>query len=302
MIKTLMLFKNIVEKGEKKGELNTRKKRIKFILRTILTFRYSMQLGDFILSHKYLRNTVYSYPILISKIHRPYLYRKMRTPDKLKTIIHTYKVIDSLFNSSTLNELYLKRKITLATITGKENNIFYLSLELYPFFEKEGEINLKLLNDEGIALSVLTFSFLNTFDKNLKLFIGGIQGAPRDKDKELIKKVTKDLYGIFPKKLLIESLYIIEKALNIQIEKFSVGNENHIYKSQRYIRKRVIHSDYDSFLLSLNSKKLNNGNWELPKTLDKKPLEEIPSKKRSLYSNRYSMIENMEEQILNIFK
>lgn len=73
MLDTLNLFRNIIKKGEKKGELNTIKKKIKFTFRTILTLKSSIKLGDFILKHNYLKKTVYTYPILISKIHRPYL-------------------------------------------------------------------------------------------------------------------------------------------------------------------------------------------------------------------------------------
>ena len=52
MLQSLILFRNVMKKGGKKGELNTVKKRIKFLFRTILTFNSSMKLGSFILNHK----------------------------------------------------------------------------------------------------------------------------------------------------------------------------------------------------------------------------------------------------------
>ncbi|MGL5647882.1 MAG: VirK/YbjX family protein [Clostridium sp.] len=298
MLQSLTLFKNVIKKGEKKGELNTTKKKIKFIFRTLLTLKSSLKLSEFILKHNYLKEKIYSYPILISKIHRPYLKKNMRTSDKLNTIINKYKTVDEIFNEHLLSELYLTGKINLAKIIGKEGNNFFISLEMYPFFDKEGEINLKLLDSDSIPLSTLTFSFLKNSQLKPIIFIGGIQGAPKEIDKECIKEATKELYGIFPKKLLIEALYIIEKALNVNIEKFSVSNKTHIYKAQRYIRKRVIHSDYDSFLESLESTYLENGIWKLPTNLNKKNLEEIPSKKRGQYLKKIALIENIENQII----
>lgn len=294
MLQSLILFRNVMKKGGKKGELNTVKKRIKFLFRTILTFNSSMKLGSFILNHKYLKDKIYSYPILISKIHRPYLQKNMKISNKLETIIATYNIIDKIFNKNIIDELYLNGQSILSTITGRENNIFYISLELYPFFDKEGEINLKLLDKNRISLATLTFSFF----KDTSLFIGGIQGAPKEIEKDYIKQVTKELYGIFPKKLLIESLYIIEKALNLNIEKFSVGNQTHVYKAQRYIHKRVIHSDYDSFLCSLESEKLKNNIWKLPVKLNKKNIDDVPSKKRGQYLKKINLIEDIEKQII----
>lgn len=130
MLQSLNLFKNIIKKGEKKGELNTAKKKIKFIFRTMLTLKPSIKLGEFILKHNYLKETIYIYPILISKIHRPYLKKSMKTPDKLNIIINTYKTIDKIFNEDILKELYLNGKTTLAKIVGKEEKSFFLSLEL----------------------------------------------------------------------------------------------------------------------------------------------------------------------------
>lgn len=307
MLQSLNLFKTIVKKGEKKGEINTTKKKIKFIFRTVLTLKSSLKLGDFILKHDYLKEKVYSYPILISKIHRPYLKRYMKTSDKLDIIINTYKTIDKIFDEYLLNELYTNGKATLARVIGKEGKDFIISLELYPFFDKEGEINLKLLDSNNVCLSTLTFSFLKTNSPKMVIFIGGIQGAPREIDKEYIKIATKELYGIFPKKLLIESLYTIENVLNLTIDKFSVSNKTHIYKAQRYIRKRTIHSDYDSFLESLDSTYLKNDTWKLPTKLNKKSIEEVPSKKRGQYLKKLSLIENIEKQMtiklrdMNIF-
>ena len=121
--------------------------------------------------------------------------------------------------------------------------------------------------------NIQNFSNINNSNENLVLLIGGIQGAHKDIDKEYIKKVTKDIYGIFPKKILIEALYMIEKSLGLNIKKLSVGNEMHVYRAQRYIRKRQILSDYDSFLLSLGAEKNQNNIWQLPTFLEKKDLE-----------------------------
>ena len=297
------LYKQIVLKGEKKGELNTSKKRIKFCCRTLITFPYSLKMGRFILNHEYLKKEVFSYPILISKIHRPYLKKTNSYLKKTNSIIYTYKIIDSLFSKKIQKSLYLDKEIVIANLVGKNEKIFTVRLNLYPDFDKEGELQLKVYDDKNISLSTLTFSFIESKDKSPILFIGGIQGSHKSIDKEYIKNATKDLYGIFPKKIIIESLYYMEKALNKTFIKISVGNATHVYKSQRYIRKRQILSNYDEFFESFGSVKLKNNTWRLPESIVKKDLKEIPSKKRSSYINKFNLLTNLSENInLNMNK
>ena len=296
MIQELYLFKSILEKGEKKGQLNTRKKRMKFIFRGILLFNSMIKLGKFILNHKYLEKKIYSYPILVSKLHRPYLIKNMKVKNKLKTIINTYTFIDKKFDSTFLEKLYSGEQVILSEFNGKEKKYFVV-LGLYPEYDKEGEIHLKFLDEESNALATITLSFLESGSSSPILFIGGIQGPKKDINKEYIKDVTKDIYGIFPKRLLIEILYILEKALNLNLIKFSVGNSTHVYRAQRYLRKRTIHSDYDSFLISLGAEKTKQNTWKLPQELKKKELNEVPSKKRSQYSKKIELLAYIEKEL-----
>lgn len=81
-----------------------------------------------------------------------------------------------------------------------------------------------------------------------------------------------------------------------------MSNQSHIYKSQRYVRKRVIHSDYDSFLESFQSEYLKTKVWQLPPVLDKKNIEDIPSKKRSQYLKKLALLESIKEEIISSLK
>ena len=297
MKQELQLFNAILKKGEKKGQLNTRKKRIKFIFRSILLFKLMIRLGNFILNHKYLKEKVYSYPILLSKLHRPYLIKNMKKQEKLKAIIDTYQIIDKCFSNCFLKELYLNKQVVLAEFNGKNESTYYIVLGLYPEYDKEGEINLKFLDKDKNTLATITFSLFKSKSSKLILFIGGIQGAKRGIGKDYIRDVTKSLYGIFPKKILIEVLYMLEELLNIDFEKYSVGNKTHVYRAQRYIRKRTILSDYDSFLFSLGAEKIKNDIWKLPEKLIKKELDTIPSKKRSQHIKKIQLLSDIEKEL-----
>jgi uncharacterized protein VirK/YbjX len=207
----------------------------------------------------------------------------------------------SIFLLRRGGSLYTDGKVKIGEITGNKEELFEINLALYPHYDKEGEFNLILTNSDKVVLSTLTFSLQKVKD-GFRIFVGGLQGAGRDVDHNLIKTATKNMYGIFPKKILMESLYFLEKSLDMKIEKICVGNAQHVYTAKRYKRKRTIHSSYDEFWESLNGKVLNSGLWLLPQKLERKDILEVVSKKRGQYRKRYTLLDELEGSILQTVK
>lgn len=286
---SITFYYSIIKNSKNKGAINTFKKKYKFIFRTIFYFRYSKKLSFFLMNHPFLKKEVYRYPALCSKIHRPYIQNDFKIKDKLEIIISSYNFLDNFFNKETLEILYRTGSLKLCDIFGKSNKKYSLYFNLYTNFEKEGEFNLICKNCDEKTLSKLTFSIF----KN-QILIGGLQGLEKNEDQVLLKEATKDFYGIFPKKLIIETLYFLFPNQ----KKIAVSNNKHIYLSIRYKYKkyRTIHANYDEFWKSLGGISKND-TWLLPIFLEKKEISNIPSKKRSLYNNRYALLENLKKDI-----
>ncbi|MCJ8342178.1 MAG: VirK/YbjX family protein [Cetobacterium sp.] len=296
MINIFIFCRNVIKKGKNKGQLNTCKKKWKFYLRSLLLFPYTKKYLNFLKNHKYLKKAIYNYPILLSKLHRPYLILNNPTKSKMNNIIDNYLFIDEFFPKNIKESLYKIGKVQLGNIIGKNDNKFKVTLNLYPVFDKEGELNIKLLDYMKNEISTVTFSFVKINDV-YSIIIGGLQG-PKNLDKEYVKECSKSLYGLFPKRIVIESLYFLEKALNYPLDKFAVGNNSHIYTALRYKSNRTILADYDSFWESFEAIKMENNLWKFPKTLEKKSLEDIPSKKRSQFIKKQNLLNTLENEIL----
>jgi len=299
-MRNILFYLKLVAQGSKKGQLNTWKKKMRFTLRTLLYYPWVNNLTDFILKHDYLSSAVFTYPILVSKLHRPYMSSSTGLEEKLKTIKDSYNFIDTVFPKEIKEKLYTNGRYEIGSITGNNQDDFKIVLALYPRFDKEGEFNLFITDSEDLTLATLTFS-IQRVGNTFRTFIGGLQGAHRNTDHTLIKAATKNLYGIFPKKAVMESLYFLEEALNVSTEKICVGNSQHVYTAERYRRKRSIHSSYDAFWESLNAWKLDSGLWKLPESLERKDILSVPSKKRGQYRKRYSLLNDLEDSILNTF-
>lgn len=155
---------------------------------------------------------------------------------------------------------------------SRENDSEYkLSLNLYPSYEKEGEFTLVCYNFEDKPLAKLTFGFLED-----SIIIGGLQGLEKGEDTNLIKEATKNMYGVFPKRLVLEILYLLFPEYRV----LGVSREKHIYFSDHYRKRKEgkVHANYDEFWASLDGEE-KDGMWLLPKKLERKNIEEIPSKK-----------------------
>lgn len=300
-IQILQLYFNIIKNGKGKGEINTLKKQIKFIFRTIVYLPASLQVGEFILKHKELKDNIFNYPMLVSKVHRPYLIKGLNSYEKAESIIESYNFIDDFFPAKLSHELYEKGKLLLSSFSVKDGSFFKIYLCIYTNFDKEGEINIKLADSCENIIGTLTFGIIKQKEKKT-ILIGGLQGASKELNEEYIKNCTKNMYGLFPKKLLFEVLSFLEKTLKTNFMKAATGNFTHIYTSERYTSRRKIHSDYDSFWKSLNAFQEKNKLWYFTESIKRKSLEEIPSKKRNQYQKRYRLLDNIERDILNKFK
>lgn len=289
MLEIMSFYYSVMKNGKNKGSINTKKQKIKYIVRNLLLYKHSNLLGRFLLNHKFLKMEVYRYPSLCSKIHRPYLTNDLEVKEKVESIITSYTILDKLFEKKDLGSLYRVGKIELCKFKGKNESEFSIEFRLYPSYEKEGEFTLVCCNCEGKALTKLTFGILKD-----KIIIGGLQGLEKGEDRELIKEATKNMYGIFPKRLVLEILY----QLFPEYKKIGVSKDKHIYFSPKYRKRKEgkIHADYDEFWESVDGIK-KDGVWLLPEKLVRKNIEDIPAKKRSMYNNRFNLLDDIFNKI-----
>ena len=132
----ILFYSSVMKNGTSKGELNTFKKKIKYILRNLIYYKYSKKLARFIMSDKYLKDKVYNYPVLCSKIHRPYITNTFKMKEKIEIIISSYNFLNTYFNRNFLFELYEDGICKICEIEGKnsEKLIFYLKMEVIFMF------------------------------------------------------------------------------------------------------------------------------------------------------------------------
>ncbi len=131
------------------------------------------------------------------------------------------------------------------------------------------------------------------------LLIGSIQGANDEMSKKLIKLATKAMFGLRPQQLMI--WLMLELADILQFDKVeAISIDNHPLMKRRYKRKnkQLFIADYQQIWSSYNGKRLPNVNWEIP-PMTLKSLEEVASKKRSMYRKRYAMLDDIRDSMMS---
>ncbi|MDX6042942.1 VirK/YbjX family protein [Scandinavium lactucae] len=274
--------------------------RRKFILRSLATPFTTATLLSRLAALPQLREMLQVQPGLPCRLHRPWLSMNMPRQNAAQALMSHYEIMAEHLPMPVMNAWLSRRGVTLATLTGRDEQVFSIRLLCDAFLDKEGEATLVFSDAENTVLAELTFT-LCEFNGKQTMYIGGMQGAKSHVPHELIQGATKSCNGLFPKRLLVETAMVLGQLMKAEVIR-AVSNETHIYRSVRYRRKKQdkLHADYNSFWESLGGSLDTNGDYLLPLTMPRKPMEEIASKKRSEYRRRYELLDGLQAQTVTV--
>ena len=134
--------------------------------------------------------------------------------------------------------------------------------------------------------------YLLTFAKlGEALLISVVQGPNFDGSKEMVKQLTKTCHGLRPAYLMVETMKALTKALGFNQ---LLGIPQKYQNKSRFIQSSHYVVDYDAIFAESGGQL--KGYWELPLEIDRN-LDDVPSKKRSMYRKRYAMLDDLAKVI-----
>lgn len=249
-------------------------KRLRYQLRSFLHRHWIKKFEHFVNQHPFLIDLLnervnYSYPLVC------------RFLDKRFTASQRFIAICD-------NLLFLPEKLTaLSTPLWKQP----LSLgEIIPDFEMtlsmtthqpmEGYWVLELWHKpQNELVYLLTFAKLGD-----ALLIAVVQGPNFKGSKEMVKQLTKACHGLRPAYLMVETMKALTRILGF---KTLLGIPQKYQNKSRFIQSKHYTVDYDAIFSESGGQRKDY--WILPLE-EKKSLDDIPSKKRSMYRKRYKML------------
>lgn len=271
-------------------------KKIKFFLRAQMYKNDLLKLYKIILHDKL--NFINKFlPDIFNKPFRAYMYCNIKTTDKFKYLNSHYNYILNNFKKEAIENIYLTNNISLIKFNLEDIGEIDIKLCYIGSLGKEGEMTLLLeLNKKD--LYSIAFSFFE-FQNSKELIIAGIQSRS-DVDTEIIKQLTKKMHGVRPRNYLFFIIRQICEILSIQSIKairtdFHVANCSHVNKTGKFM------ADYDLYWEEENGIK-EEIFYTLSTIESRKSMEEIASKKRSMYNKRFNMLDEHKIIFQNNFK
>jgi len=294
----LQLFTSLVSGKIKPGNSwNRAGYRLKFLLRALMLPLSSHRLLTNLARNERLPTILQVQPSLPLKIYRPYLAANLSPQQAVAALSQHYLQLEKQLPASLFDGYLSADGVVVASLQGKNDETYRIRLLAMDQLNKEGEATLLFENEQGVQLATTTFSVFH-FQQQQTLFIGGIQGARPETPHEAIQLATKACYGLFPKRLLIETLCGLAQHLGVK-QILAAGNKTHIYQNWRYHykKKAQLFADYDGFWQSLNGELTDDNYFRLPLRVERKSLDDIASKKRAEYRRRYALLDSLEGQL-----
>lgn len=129
--------------------------------------------------------------------------------------------------------------------------------------------------------------------------IGSLQGPEPAvvEPMALIQQLTKRGFGLRPKSLMVMLAFMLARAWQID-HLYAIPKAAHVFQAKRYRHRNglAMHADYDELWREFDAIELADNLWQLP-SYQRRPLEEIASKKRSMYRQRYGWLDALESAI-----
>ncbi|OTQ30103.1 VirK/YbjX family protein [Gilliamella apicola] len=270
--------------------------RYKFFLRTLFLSPITLKWFDKLIQYPLLGYYFSCQTNLPCKLQRPYLASCLSQQERFEALAYHHDFLARHPDSMTKAFYNPNIACELADVKVKNDANIKIALQARNKFAREGEISLYFYDNDGIDLATITFTIMQ-YQQKTTLFIGGLQGTGHHDARIRVQQATKQCYGLFPKRVALEAALVIARYFNLE-QIVAVGNKTHIYNNWRYnTRQERILSDYDDFWLTIDGKQDSNGLFILPNQIYRKSLDEIASKKRSEYRNRYALLDQLENSI-----
>lgn len=245
------------------------------------------ELMRFLNKHRFWIGLFTEKPFRFNTILHKYCDKRFGKSERLSTILYNLNRFESLFGETISKKLIEEKAISLLNI----DNELSLNINLNDIEPAEGYFAVSLRYQDQ---KVYDASF--TLMESDRLMVASIQGSNAENAQELIKIATKKLNGVRPMFMLIYLFKMISAHYGLQL----CGIPHKYQAKYRFNDNTRLLFNYDDFWRE-NSGVMQGDYWTLSNHLELKGLEEIPSKKRSMYRKRYEMLDLLAENIRGIF-
>ncbi|MEI6712226.1 MAG: DUF535 family protein [Verrucomicrobiota bacterium] len=266
--------------------------RTKFVVRALL-FRRETEVWFELLKDPRIALLAERDPFVFSKLQRPYLHRKLPVAEKVKILCAHYQFASTQLPDAVFMGLASLRRYSLVKIP-LEDTVLEVLLSAGTF-TKEGECAVVFRNQTtGESIFTLSFTVIRWDEEVRELYVGGLQGHRFGDEKAKTVSITRGMFGMRPKALVLfvlQQIAICWGANSLRC----VSDDMHIYRSWQ--KRRALKAEYDSFWEESGGVRAGDGLFDLPVTPLVRDIASLKPNKRSMYRQRYAMLDTIAAHI-----
>ena len=231
-------------------------------------------------------------PEVIGLVVAPFINARWGARTRLNSFLSQFDYLQEL---GLRFDFDISQSIELPKIEALGDD-YLIVLDKPKWFQREGLLTLNIFR-ENIRLFSLAFSF-DDVDGKRTVIIGALQGRRIEGALDEYRQLTKLAHGLRPRDLLIDCLRMIAAAVGAErIIAVSDACRHHRHAFFGQDPKRELPLNYDEIWRDRGGEEIGGGFFELPLERQQRPLEEVSAKKRSMYRQRYAMLDAMEKDI-----
>ena len=167
-------------------------------------------------------------------------------------------------------------------------------LKFAPGQRKEGLLSV-MMDVDGEHLYQIMF-WIEQRDGMSTLVIGAMQGPNTENAQDFVREMTKRAHRFRTKNLILYMVQAIARALGVQ-RIHAVSNVG--YYANNHVRiDRKLKTDFSAFWQEAGGTQTADERfYEIPLTLPRKTMEEVPTRKRAVYRRRFAFLDEVDSEI-----
>ncbi|MEP7340007.1 MAG: DUF535 family protein [Acidobacteriota bacterium] len=235
-------------------------------------------------------------PTMLGVVVWPYINAEWELEQRLQAIENHYRALTGV--RSRL-DLETDASVEVLDMSAHSPGL-RLVLDRPSWFMREGELVLNLFRAEQRLMS-LAFS-INLHEGRLIALVGGLQGAKGENSLNIYHSITKDLEGLRPRAVLLTAFQMLCSSAGLD-EIYCIADDHRHHRHSYFAKDKFqeLHLDYNEVWKEQKGQPAGNGFFLLPLQPVRKSLEEIISKKRSMYRRRFKMMDQVSQSIEYFF-
>ena len=231
-------------------------------------------------------------PELLGCVMWPYVHARWSMMQRFEALSQHHQAIDSDMSALAVSATGSRVVADLSDISAG----LRLVVDRAPWFLREGSLVLnQFLHDERIMS--LAFSF-GQQDGERIAYVGSVQGAKADSALATYREIAKDLHGMRSRDFLIKAFQLLAHHLGVK-RVLCVGEQERHHRHPYFgkAKSAELHLNYDTMWREHAGVPTADGFFQLSPLPRVRRRDEIAAKNRSLYRQRYVLMEALSADI-----